>query len=60
MIKTDDTVTYIGTAEELVAIYLEDTPVQEFHEMRVFYATQEEVTTYSGYKFPVGLLERVV
>ena len=35
MIKIDDTVNYTGTAEQLVAGFLEDVPVQELQGMQV-------------------------
>jgi hypothetical protein len=63
MIKIDDTVNYIGTAEQLVALYLEDVPVQELQGMQVVnidrgtYDTGSSVYTDSGYVFPDKLLE---
>ena len=63
MIKIDDTINYIGTAEQLVALFLEDVPVQELQGMQVVnidkgtYDKGLSVYTDAGYVFPENLLE---
>jgi hypothetical protein len=63
MIKIDDTVNYTGTAEQLVALFLEDVPVQELQGMQVVnideltYGKGLSVYTDAGYIFPEKLLE---
>jgi hypothetical protein len=63
MIKIDDTVNYTGTAEQLVALFLEDVPVQELQGMQVVfmddltYDKGLSVYTDAGYVFPENLLE---
>ena len=62
-IKAGDRVDYIGTGEQLVAIYLEDIPVPQLAYMEVThtdYGTYDNdlsVYTDYGYVFPAKLLE---
>ena len=63
MINVGDKVNFIGTAEQLVAIYLEDVPVLELQNMEVVdvdditYDDSKSIYTEEGYVFPAKLLE---
>ena len=62
-IQVGDTVKFIGNAEQLMNIFLDDVPVLELQDMLVVntdYATYDNslsVYTDAGYVFPANLLE---
>ena len=64
-IQVGDTVKFLGNAEQLMNIYLDDVPVLELQDMLVVntdlgtYDHSLSVYTDAGYVFPANLLEIV-